>query len=67
MYKKFKRNISKIKYVCIGDGEERKNLIKLVKELKIDNEVTLLSAIDGKFKKCFIKKIKFVFNALNIT
>ena len=46
----------KIKYIIIGDGEEN-NLIKLVKELKIDNEVALLSKIDDRLKKCFIKKI----------
>ena len=46
----------KIKYVSVGDGEERNNLIKLVKELKIDNEVTLLSTIDGKLKNALLKK-----------
>ena len=46
----------KIKYVSVGDGEERNNLIKLVKELKIDNEVTLLSEIDGKLKNALLKK-----------
>ena len=46
----------KIKYVSVGDGEERNNLIKLVKELKIDNEVTLLSKIDGKLKNALLKK-----------
>ena len=46
----------KIKYISIGDGAEKNNLIKLVKELKIDNQVTLLSAIDSKLKNALLKK-----------
>ncbi len=46
----------KIKYVSIGDGVEKNNLSKLVKELKIDNEVALLSAIDGELKNALLKK-----------
>ena len=32
----------KLKYVSIGDGDERKNLEKLKKELKLDNNVKLI-------------------------
>ena len=45
----------KIKYISIGDGEEKNNLIKLVKELKIVNEVTLLSKIDDRLKNALLK------------
>ena len=37
-----------IKYVCIGDGEERENILKLCKELKIENEVIFFYNVYGK-------------------
>ena len=40
----------KIKYVSIGFGEQEKNLIKLSKELKIDQHVTFLKNIDENLK-----------------
>ena len=40
----------KIKYVSIGFGEQENNLIKLSKELKIDQHVTFLKNIDENLK-----------------
>ena len=37
----------KLKYVSIGDGDERKNLEKLKKELKLDNNVKLIFSVEG--------------------
>ena len=45
----------KIKYVSIGDGEEKKRIISLVKELKIENEVILLDKVDQRLKVALIK------------
>ncbi len=50
-----KEKFPNIKYISIGDGEEKNNLIKLVKELKIENEVTFLFEADQKFKNAIIK------------
>ena len=50
-----KEKFPKIKYVSVGDGEEKKDLIILVKELKIENEVVILDKIDQKLKVALIK------------
>ncbi len=50
-----KEKFPKIKYVSIGDGEEKKRIISLVKELKIENEVILLDKVDQRLKVALIK------------
>ena len=50
-----KEKFPKIKYVSVGDGEEKKRLLALTKELKIENEVTLLDRTDQKLKAALIK------------
>ena len=44
-----------IKYVCIGDGEERENILKLSKELKIENEVIFFYKIGQNLKNALVK------------
>ena len=50
-----KEKYPNIKYVSIGEGEEKKKLLSLVKELKIENEVVILNNIDQKLKVALIK------------
>jgi len=50
-----KEKFPKIKYVSIGDGEEKKRIFKLIKELKIENEVVLLDKTNQKLKSALIK------------
>ncbi len=50
-----KEKFPKIKYVSVGDGEEKKNLLILAKELKIENEVVILDNIEQKLKAALIK------------
>ena len=50
-----KEKYPKIKYVSVGDGEERKRLLVLVKELKIEKQVVILDKIDQKLKVALIK------------
>ncbi len=50
-----KEKYPNIKYVSIGEGEEKKRLLSLVKELKIENEVVILNNIDQKLKVALIK------------
>jgi Glycosyltransferase len=50
-----KDKFPKIKYVSIGDGEEKNNLINLARELKIENEVVFINNINEKFKCSLIK------------
>ena len=50
-----KEKFPKIKYVSVGEGEEKKRLLGLVKELKIENEVVILDNIDQKLKVALIK------------
>jgi len=46
----------KIKYVSIGFGEEEKNLIKLLKELSLEKNVTFLKNIDENLKLALISE-----------
>ena len=46
----------KIKYVSIGFGEEEKNLIKLLKELSLEKNVTFLKDIDENLKLALISE-----------
>tara|TARA_B100000029_G_scaffold6545_1_gene7042 strand:+ start:40 stop:1134 length:1095 start_codon:yes stop_codon:yes gene_type:complete len=50
-----KEQFPKIKYISIGDGEEKNHLAKLAKELKIENQVVFLSKADEKLKVGLIK------------
>ena len=52
--KNLKPKFPKIKYVCIGIGEEENNLIKLSKELSLENEVLFLKNIEEDFKLSLI-------------
>tara|TARA_B100000700_G_C14998043_1_gene834886 strand:- start:804 stop:1901 length:1098 start_codon:yes stop_codon:yes gene_type:complete len=50
LIKNLKPKFPKIKYVSIGFGDEEKNLIKLSRELQLENEVIFLKNIDFNFK-----------------
>ncbi len=50
-----KEKFPKIKYVSIGDGEEKNNLMSLIKELKIEKQIVFLSKADEKLKCALIK------------
>ena len=50
-----KEKFPKIKYVSVGDGDEKKKLEDLVRELKIENQVKILNKIDQKLKVALIK------------
>ena len=43
-----------IKYISIGDGQEKDNLIKLVNEMKLKNDVIFLNDIDENLKLSLI-------------
>ncbi len=45
-----KEKFPKIKYVSIGDGDEKKRLLSLVEELKLEKEVIFLDNIEQKLK-----------------
>jgi len=53
--KNLKVKFPKIKYICIGFGEEEKNLIKLSKQLELDNQVVFLKDIEENLKIALIK------------
>ena len=50
-----KEKFPKIKYVSIGNGEEKEKLISLTKELKIENQVVLLDSASQILKSALIK------------
>ena len=52
--KNLKIKFPKIKYISIGDGEEKNNLKNLQKELGLDNEVTFLYKVDDKIKNSLL-------------
>jgi len=54
LIKNLKKKFDKIKYISIGTGDEEKNLLKLSKELSIDNEVVFLKNIDENLKLALI-------------
>ena len=54
LIKNLKPKFPKIKYVSIGFGKEKDNLIKLTKELSIENEVTFLEDINENLKLSLI-------------
>ena len=51
-----KEKFPKIKYICIGHGDEEKNLKKLVRELKLENIVIFMDNINPGLKSALIKK-----------
>ena len=52
--KNLKPKFPKIKYVAVGDGEEKNNLLKLSKELSLDKEIIFLKNIDFDLKTALI-------------
>ena len=52
--KNLKAKFPKIKYICIGFGEEENNLKKLTKELSIEKEVIFLKDINENLKLALI-------------
>ncbi len=52
--KNLKSKFKNVKYISIGDGEEKNNLLKLTKELNLDNNVTFLNNIPEKLKLSLI-------------
>jgi len=56
LIKNLKSKFGKIKYISIGEGEQEKNLLKLSKELSIDNEVVFLKNIDESLKTALISE-----------
>ena len=50
-----KEKYPKIKYISIGDGEEKDRLLSLVKELKIEKQVVFINQSDEKLKSALIK------------
>ena len=45
----------KIKYIIVGDGDEKKKLLSLVYELRLEKEVIFLNNIDQKLKISLIQ------------
>ena len=54
LIKNLKVKFPKIKYISVGTGKEENNLIKLSKELSLDNEVIFLKNIDYDLKTALI-------------
>ena len=52
--KNLKSKFPKIKYICIGFGEEEGNIKKLSKELSLENEVIFLKNINENLKLALI-------------
>ena len=54
--KNLKQKFPKIKYISIGSGNEEKNLLKLVKELKLEKETTFLNNITQDLKNALVSE-----------
>ena len=50
-----KEKFPKIKYISVGGGEEKNRLLSLVKELKLQNQVTFLDKINQELKVSLIQ------------
>ena len=50
LIKNLKIKFPKIKYACVGSGNEEKNLLKLSKELSLEKDVVFLKNIDFNLK-----------------
>ena len=53
--KNLKIKFPKIKYVCIGSGNEEKSLLKLSKELSLDKEIIFFKHLEEDLKLALIK------------
>jgi len=53
--KNLKPKFPKIKYICVGFGEEENNLIKLTKELSLEKDVIFLKHINEDLKLALIE------------
>ena len=53
--KNLKIKFPKIKYVCIGSGNEEKTLLKLSKELSLDKEIIFFKYLEEDLKLALIK------------
>ncbi len=56
LIKNFKSKYPKIKYICVGFGEEENNLINLSKQLEIEENVIFLKDIDERLKNALISE-----------
>ena len=56
LVKNLKNKFPNIKYISVGFGNEEENLIKLSKELAIENEVLFLKNIDENLKLALIQE-----------
>ena len=56
LIKNLKPKFPKIKYISIGAGEEEKNLLKLSKELNLENEIIFLKNIEFDLKVALISE-----------
>ena len=54
--KNLKPKFPKIKYISIGDGDERENLFKLKQELGLDNEIVLINQSDEQLKLALLSQ-----------
>ncbi len=50
-----KEKFPKIKYISVGDGEEKNKLLSLIKELKLEKQVVFLDRADEKLKAALIQ------------
>jgi len=56
LIKNLKPKYPKIKYISVGFGDEEKNLIKLAKELNLEDEISLLKNINNELKIALTSK-----------
>ncbi|MDC1476017.1 glycosyltransferase family 4 protein [Pelagibacteraceae bacterium] len=56
LIKNLKSKFPKIKYIAVGYGQEEKNLLKLLKELSLEKEITFLKNIDENLKLALISQ-----------
>ena len=54
--KNLKKKLPKIKYICVGYGDQEKNLKRLVQQLDLKNDVIFLDNISQKYKSSLLKK-----------
>ncbi len=50
-----KEKFPNLKYVSVGDGDEKNKLLSIIKELRLEKEVVLLDKVDQKLKAALIK------------
>ena len=54
--KNLKTKFPNIKYISIGDGDEKENLFKLKQELSLDKEVVLINKSDEQLKVALLNE-----------